>query len=259
MKATLIISVYKNIAALEAILRSLEKQTEQDFEVIISEDGEDSTMAAFVQSYPFRWPMRHLTQADEGWRKERALNQAVVAAKTDWLVFIDGDCVLHPRFMEYHIRYQQRGVMLAGKRVKLNSELSERILHGKSICMLPYLFLHRGCRYVEEAFFYRCAEWMRRPVKHLVGSNMSMSRTDLMAINGFDENYVLPATGEDYDIEWRMIANGCRIVSLRNLAVQYHLYHPENWDKESQAVNVKYCQAQQSKNEYICHNGIEKK
>lgn len=259
MKASLIISVYKDTEALLAILRSLEKQTEQDFEVIISEDGEDEKMAALVASYKWRWPMQHLTQADEGWRKERALNQAVVAAKSDWLVFIDGDCVLHPRFMEYHIRYQQRGVMLAGKRVKLSPALSERMIKGEKINFFPYLFLHRGCRYVEEAFFCRCAEWMRRPVKHLVGSNMSMSRTDLMAINGFDENYVLPATGEDYDIEWRMIANGCRIVSLRNLAVQYHLYHPENWDKESQAVNVKYCQAQQAKNEYICHNGIEKK
>ena len=78
MKATLIISVYKNTAALEAILRSLEKQTEQDFEVIISEDGQSKEMAELVASYPWRWPMRHLTQPDEGWRKERALNQAVV-------------------------------------------------------------------------------------------------------------------------------------------------------------------------------------
>ena len=52
MKASLIISVYKNTAALEAILHSLEKQTEQDFEVIISEDGEDEKMAAMVAAYP---------------------------------------------------------------------------------------------------------------------------------------------------------------------------------------------------------------
>ena len=66
MKASLIISVYKNTAALDAVLHSLEQQTEQDFEVIISEDGEDAGMAAFVTSYVWRWPMQHLTQADEG-------------------------------------------------------------------------------------------------------------------------------------------------------------------------------------------------
>ena len=256
MKATLIISVYKDTRALRAVLDSLKRQTEQDIELIISEDGEDAQMAAFIKSYSFTWPMQHLTQPDEGWRKERALNRAVVAAKNDWLIFIDGDCVLHPRFIEWHVRLQQRGVMLAGKRVKLNPALSERCMQDKKICLWPYLVSHRGCRYVEEAFYCGLAKWLRRSVKHLLGSNMSMSRADLMAINGFDENYTLPATGEDYDIEWRMIACGAKIVSLRNLAVQYHLYHKENWHEQEE--NMRYCCEQQAKNEYICKNGINK-
>lgn len=257
MKATLIISIYKNVHALRAVLDSLKRQTEQDIEIILSEDGQDAGMAAFVSGYDFQWPMQHLTQEDLGWRKERALNRAAVAAKTDWLIFIDGDCVLHPRFIEWHVRYQQRGVMLAGKRVKLNPELSERCMKGEKLCLFPYLLARRGCRYVEEAFYCRMAQWLRRPVKHLVGSNMSMSKADLIAINGFDEHYTLPATGEDYDIEWRMMANGCKIVSLRNLAVQYHLYHKENWDKDMQAVNVRYCCEMQAKKQIYCQQGIQ--
>lgn len=257
MKATLIISVYRDTQALRAVLDSVRRQTEQDIEVIISEDGSDAGMKAFVSAYDFPWPMQHLTQEDTGWRKERALNRAVMAAHADWLVFIDGDCVLHPRFMEYHIRYSQRGVMLAGKRVKLNPELSERCMRGEKLCFFPYLFHRRGCRYVEEAFYCGIARWLRRSVKHLVGSNMSMSRADLIAINGFDENYTLPATGEDYDIEWRMQAQGCRIVSLRNLAVQYHLYHQENWSDQSE--NVRYCRQMQEQKQYICRNGIDKR
>lgn len=255
MKASLIISIYKNTQALKAVLDSLKRQTEQDIEVILSEDGNDAQMAAFIASYDFSWPIQHLTQPDEGWRKEKALNKAVVAAKSDWLIFIDGDCVLHPRFIEYHVRYQQRGIMLAGKRVKLNPELSERCMKGEKFCLFPYLFARRGCRYVEEAFYCKSAEWLRRKVKHLVGSNMSMSRADLIAINGFDENYVLPATGEDYDIEWRMIANGCKIVSLRNLAVQYHLYHKENW--QDQKENMVYCREVQAQNKIYCEKGIK--
>jgi len=256
MKASLIISVYTNTRALQAVLDSLKRQTEQDIELIISEDGQSAAMAEFVRGYNFPWPMQHLTQEDEGWRKERALNRAVLAAKSDWLIFIDGDCVLHPRFIEWHCRYRQRGVMLAGKRVKLNSELSKRCMNGERLCLFPYLFARRGCRYVEEAFYCGVARFLRRKVRHLVGSNMSMSRDDLLAINGFDENYTLPATGEDYDIEWRMQTIGCKIVSLRNLAVQYHLYHKENW--QEQKLNVEYCTQQQQKNEYICRNGIRK-
>lgn len=85
---------------------------------------------------------------------------------------------------------------------------------------------------------------------------MSMSRTDLLAINGFDENYTRPATGEDYDIEWRLQKNGCRIVSLRNLAVQYHLYHKENWSDQTE--NLAYCHQMQAQNQIICKNGIKK-
>ena len=255
MKATLIISIYKNVPALRAVLDSLKRQTEQDIEVILSEDGQDPDMAAFIARYDFPWPMQHLTQPDEGWRKEKALNKAVLAAKNDWLIFIDGDCVLHPRFIEYHVRYQQRGIMLAGKRIKLNPDLSERCMKGEKLCLFPYLFARRGCRYVEEAFYCKSAQWLRRPVKHLVGSNMSMHKADLMAINGFDENYTLPATGEDYDIEWRLQAIGCRIVSLRNLAVQYHLYHKENW--QDQKKNMVYCREMQAKNRIYCQKGIQ--
>lgn len=256
MKATLIISVYKDTTSLAAILASLHRQTEQDFEVILSEDGESPEMAQFVASYVWPWPMQHLTQEDRGWRKERILNRSVVAANSDWLIFIDGDCVLHPRFIEWHVREKKPGVILAGKRVKLSPTYSQRYLNEKKIYFFPLLFAHRGCRYIEEAFYCGLAKWLRRPVKHLVGSNMSMSKQDLIAINGFDEHYTLPATGEDYDIEWRLLRHGCKIVSLRNLAVQYHLYHKENWHNHDE--NMVYCQQCQAQNQIICKDGIQK-
>ena len=198
--------------------------------------------------------MQHLTQEHIGWRKERILNLSVLAARAEWLVFIDGDCVLHPEFMQSHIYNRMPGVMLAGKRVKLNQELSARVLKGEKPTLWPYLFRRRGCRYVEEAFYCKAAQWIRRPVKHLLGSNMSMWRDDLIAINGFDENYTLPATGEDYDIEWRLQRYGCEIVSLRNLAVQYHLWHEENWHDHDE--NMIYCRQMQEANQIICKNGI---
>ena len=257
MQTTIIISVYKNVKVLNRVLESLETQTLQDFEVIISEDGESPEMDAFVRNYTWHWPMQHLTQEDKGWRKELALNRAIVAAKNDWLIFIDGDCVLHPRFVEMHVRYKQPGVMLAGKRIKLSPELSDRMMSHQQICFFPYLFSHRGCRYVEEVFFLNTPKFLRRKVRHLVGSNMSMSRTDLLKVNGFDENYTLPACGEDYDIEWRMIRSGCKIVSLRNLAVQYHIWHKENWNQQEE--NLTYCRETQARDEYICKNGIVKR
>lgn len=258
MKATIIISVYKNVEALGCILDSLRRQTRQDFEVLISEDGECAEMTAFVDTYPWPWPHQHLTQADEGWRKNRALNRAILAAQNDWLIFIDGDCALHECFVEWHMREAERHagekVMIGGKRVKLNPALSREFIQRGTVRLLPRLFSRQGCRYVEEAFYLPICQWLRRPIKHLVGSNMAMSREALISINGFDENYTRPATGEDYDIEWRLMAMGYRLVSLRNLAVQYHLWHKENWQDQNE--NMIYCREVQKRGEVVCRNGI---
>lgn len=56
--------------------------------------------------------------------KNKALNNAIRHATSDWLIFIDGDCVLHPRFVEMHLRFAGEKVILAGKRVKLDPETS---------------------------------------------------------------------------------------------------------------------------------------
>ena len=46
-----------------------------------------------------------------------------------------------------------------------------------------------------------------------------------MILNGFDERYLAPTVGEDTELEWRAGMAGIKIKSVRNLAIQYHLYH----------------------------------
>jgi hypothetical protein len=62
-------------------------------------------------------------------------------------------------------------------------------------------------------------------MKGLLGSNFSVHKEDLEAINGFDERYEAPAVGEDTDIEVRMLWNNMRIRMVKNVAVQYHIHH----------------------------------
>ena len=69
MKSSLIISVYKNTADLKVVLDGLSFQTDQGFEIIVSEDGESPEMSEFVASYPFKNDYQHLTQPDVGWKK----------------------------------------------------------------------------------------------------------------------------------------------------------------------------------------------
>jgi len=269
MKASLIIAIYDNIPFLKVILDSLHFQTEKDFEIIIAEDGENSDVKDFINQYPFEQSFQHLTQKDEGWRKNKAMNKAIKASTSEWLIFIDGDCVLHERFIEMHVRYARENLILAGKRVKLDERSSELLIADigflKSLNnqLVRKLIFGKGkIRNIEEGVFISPDGLLGfipglRSLNNLKGCNMSFSKKAIYAINGFDEDYILPAIGEDFDLTWRFKTAGFSYKSVRNLAVQYHLYHPENW--VDTVENMKICSRNQQENNYICKNGLEKK
>ena len=258
MKASIIISVYKNTQALHLILESLRVQTNKDFEIIISEDGEDEGMLNFVSNYNWFCPYQHLTQQDIGWRKNRALNRAVVAAKNEWLIFIDGDCIVHPRFVEMHLYYATKdpNKILLGKRVKLSPTISRKILKYDFSCIKQWwkLFIY-GCSCADEGIFipYFLNKQLKS-TKHLIGCNMSFSKTAIISINGFDEDYILPAVGEDADIHWRLMRKGYEFISVRNRAIVYHIYHEKNWVDQEKNLEIMCCN--QQKNQIFCKKGI---
>lgn len=268
-KASLIISVYKNTRFLKAVLDSVAQQTWREFEVIISEDGESEEMRQFLDSNSFDFSITHLTQEDVGWRKNQALNRAILAAKADWLVFIDGDCVLHPRFMEFHWKLRGENMILAGKRIKLDEETSQLLLNGQvKLEEMNALIRKRsgaikknGGGFVEEGIFIDPKGLLGfipklRKMRHLKGCNMSFHRDAILAINGFDEDYIKPAVGEDADLLWRFQGLGYELKSLRNLAVQYHLYHKESWTDQEE--NLAIMRKNQAERRFVCKNGIKK-
>lgn len=266
MKASLIIAIYKNIPFLQTILDSLRYQTEKKFEIVIAEDGENESVKQFIEQYSFEQPYQHLTQKDEGWRKNKALNMAIRAAKADWLIFIDGDCVLHPRFIEMHLRYAAEKTILVGKRVKLDPESSAQLIKSSGNTkflqkqLLQKMIWGKGdIKFIEEGIFISPDGLFGfitnlRKGKRLVGSNMSFSKKAIHTINGFDEDYILPAVGEDYDLNWRFAAAGFKNKSVRNMAVQYHLSHIENWVNQDE--NMIICKKKQLENKFVCINGI---
>ncbi|HNX67513.1 MAG TPA: glycosyltransferase [Bacteroidales bacterium] len=268
-KASLIISVYKETRFLKAVLDSLPFQTERNFEVIISEDGEDASMKSFIDSYPFVNDHKHLTQEDVGWRKNKALNRAIAAASSEWIIFIDGDCILHPRFIEYHLRRAGSKKILSAKKVKLNDNLSRMLLKDissvnaiqKNLYIELFSIKKRDIGFIEEGIFINPLGPLGlipalRSMRQLKGCNMSFSKSAACAINGFDEDYVDPLIGEDIDLSWRFRKAGYRICSLRNIAVEYHLNHKENWNPKR--VNMEKMEAKMKNGDFFCLNGLNK-
>lgn len=267
--ASLIISTYKNTEFLKVVLNSVLAQSDMRFEIIISEDAEHEHVKAFVGQFKSPVPLYHLTQPDIGWRKNLALNRAIAASNTDYLVFIDEDCVLHPRFMEFHIKWADKKTILAGKRIKLDAYSSKLILDGKlsadrmnAYLLSNYLSIRKnGARFIEEGFFINPNGALAfiprlRTMHQLKGCNMSFPKSAIYAINGFDEDYSRPAIGEDIDLTWRFAKAGYKLKSVRNVAVQYHLYHKENWSNQEE--NIRMMLEKQKRNEFICKNGLVK-
>ncbi|QKG81091.1 glycosyltransferase [Tenuifilum thalassicum] len=267
--ASLIISTYKNTEFLKVVLDSVFNQTDMRFEIIISEDAEHDHVKSFIESIKSPVPLYHLTQPDLGWRKNLALNRAIEATNSDYLVFIDEDCVLHPRFMEFHIKYACEKAVLGGKRIKLDPFSTKKMVKGdllpgnmNSYLLTNYFKIKKnGARFIEEGFFINPRGILGfvprlRSMYQLKGCNMSFPKSAIYKINGFDEDYIRPAIGEDIDLTWRFQRAGYKINSVRNLAVQYHLYHKENWHDQEQ--NYQMMMEKQKRNEFVCRNGLVK-
>lgn len=237
---TVIVAFYNRIDFLRLVFASLERQTFEDFAVIVADDGskEDVTREVEVlcQNAPFH--ARHLWHEDLGFRKNRILNRSIRESTTPYLIFIDGDCLLHRDFVGEHLSARQRGVCLTGRRVNLSRKISskltaERIRKGYLEKHTPGILLSGllgGSSHVGKGIYLR-NQFVRRILnskeRGILGCNFSLFTEDMAGINGFDERYERPSVGEDTDVEHRLRLSGVKIRSLNNIAVQYHLYHQE--------------------------------
>ena len=121
MKASLVICTYNWPEALELVLKSIMVQKEMPEEVIIADDGSKEETKNLIESFKSKLsiPLHHVWQEDKGWRKSIILNKAIANAKGEYIIQIDGDCILHSSFVKDHLRYARRGVYLSGSRVNI--------------------------------------------------------------------------------------------------------------------------------------------
>jgi glycosyltransferase involved in cell wall biosynthesis len=131
MSVSLVISVYNDVLSLTAVLRSVKAQSFQKFEAIIAQDGDDTCFDALINTYNAFFPIQHLKQADEGFLKNRILNEAIRRANYDKMVFIDGDCFLHPHFLKAYNQSILKGKICMGRRIDLDPKTTALVKHDK--------------------------------------------------------------------------------------------------------------------------------
>lgn len=242
MLISVIVTTYNRPDALSAVVRALLDQTDANFEIVIADDGSRQptrdalTAFAAVPHAPGARRLVHAWQPDTGFRASAARNLGVFAARGDYLVFLDGDCIPRPDYVARHRLLAERGFMVSGSRVLLSERFTGELLSssapvhryglaywlkqrliGKTNKVVPLLhFPDTPMRH------YRAVKWSR-----IKSCNLAIWRDDYLAVNGFDESFV--GWGhEDADLVLRLARHGVRRKGGAFSTEVFHLWHREN-------------------------------
>jgi len=256
---SLMISVYNRDDFLHLVLASIEKQSCQDFELIVAEDGQHDSIARVVEEHSLqsKLSIKHLSQEDKGFRKNKILNQAVCASQGKILLFIDGDCILHKDYIATMLRHVKKGICVFGRRVMLDQQLSKQLLSVGKVGKLSVLrILFSNSRHKEEAVRFPLLRSGK--TRGLRGHSFCLTKADMLAINGFDEDFNEPYFGEDTDVERRLKLAGVKLKCSRFAALQYHLYHNAGSRKVSWDISEKIFRQKAMITDPVCVNGLDK-
>ena len=235
---SVIVATYNREDALGAVLRSLSRQSEQRFEVVVADDGSRPATAAVVAAWTSRMPvpLKHVWHEDRGFRVAEIRNRAIRASAGTYCIFLDGDCMARPDYVAAHRRLAEPGYFVTGNRVLLSPAWSERVLAGglePESSGLEHFLARRWRRDVNR--FSPLIGLPLGPLRKLGGRrwqsaracNMACFRDDLERVDGFDAAF----TGwgrEDSDLFVRLIRSGVRRKDGRFATGVLHLWHPES-------------------------------
>src|SRR4051812_30628883 len=101
---SVIVSTYNRPDALSACLRSLGRQTDKGFEVVVADDGSGPATLDVIDGWKAKLgvPLTHIWQEDRGFRLAEIRNRAITASTGNYVVFLDGDCIVPHGFVAAH-------------------------------------------------------------------------------------------------------------------------------------------------------------
>ena len=232
-KLSIIIACYNQFDYLEKVLYSLLNQTFTDFEIIIAEDGSSLEIQNIIRNFnnKFKHPIHHAFHEDKGFRKTIIVNQAVRCSKSDYLIFIDGDCIVHHEFISRHYKRRKPGTVLSGRRLMLTESLSLQIsketIQNRTFEKLSFWWKYFTFKERKRGFYLPFIFHIINSVARdywAFGSNFSLHKSDFIDINGYNEDIVGRGL-EDINLSQRFKLKGFKTKRITYEALQYHLYH----------------------------------
>jgi glycosyltransferase involved in cell wall biosynthesis len=242
MRTELIASTYQSPRALTLCLTSVAAQGVRPGSICVADDGSGPETAAAIAAFRAAHPelaVRHVWHEDRGFEKAAILNKAIASSEADFLVFIDGDVLIHPEFVARHLELARPGRFSTGSLIRLDAAatalVTPELVASGVVFERGWLREHRAID--------RLGTWLKtmpfpKPVmnalevatpvqKALCGANASLFRADALKVNGFDES--IKYGGGDKEFGVRLINAGVEGRHLRYTAPLVHLDHPRGY------------------------------
>lgn len=244
---SVIVTTYNRPDALHLVLLALAQQTQLPNQVIVADDGStDETRLLIGQlQNQLNYPLQHVWQKDEGFQAAKIRNKAALNADNNYLIFLDGDCIPFPDFIEKHRLLAERNWFVSGHRILLEKKLTQKILQGllpiykdSTLQWLSHYFNRQSNR-LFPLLRIRLNKLRKLDAKHWQGAkscNLGLWKADFLNVNGFDESFI--GWGyEDSDLVIRLIRADIYRKSGKFAIPVIHLWHRQN-DREKEHINL---------------------
>ncbi len=263
MFVSVIVSTYNWKEALAICLRSMFRQTVAPDEIVIADDGsrDDTGMLIEELRKETNIPIVHVWHEDKGFRLSAIRNKAIVQAKGDYIIQIDGDVVLDKSFIADHLEIAEKGCFVCGSRIGLSPRVTKEFFlkgpyYRPSFFTLGFMYMLNAIR-SKHMRRYLATRYAKNNVMRLRGCNMAFWKKDLLKVNGYNEDLEMWGQ-EDAEIAYRLIYAGIHRKYLKAGGIEYHLHHKQE-SRENVAFHNKVLLDVILHKKTWCDNGIVKK
>lgn len=268
-RISVIVPVYNRLEHLRALCQCLIKQEEMPYELIISDDGSSQKVMDFIEDLLplMNFKVKHIYQEDLGFRKTRALNNAVRESEGDILVFCDQDLIFSENYIKNIKRNIRKKKFLMSRPISVTEDEKNKILknlekglsYQENIKLLPKEYEVSARKTLKKDRNKRILNLLglnKRGIR-LVGMSYALYKNDYIAVNGYDEQYMGWGL-EDDDFGNRLYVYGVKGYEYTEEPIQLHLYHPFDPTKKQSANEEYYYRRKEEifkNNDYYCKYG----
>ncbi len=211
-RVSIIIPMYNASKTIIENLKSLEKQTYKNFEVIIVDDGSTDDSISKIKNFRDKSKLTIPIAKQKNMGPASARNKGAKHANGDILLFTDADCILPNNWVKEMIDPIDEQNNIIG------AHCGYEIKNKKSLI----------ARYIDYETKKRHSN-IRGKITDSVGTySFSIKKETFKEMDGFDTSYKT-ASGEDFDFSYKLSNNNYKIY-FTGKTFAYH-FHPESFLK----------------------------